>query len=468
MAILDPGIKREPGYSIYDGNQAIFCKTLSGKEYVGRVWPGDVVFPDFSLVSARDWWAEQVAKFMTESAIDGIWLDMNDPATGYSAPEDMRFANGKVPHDRYHNQYAHFMAKASLGAFAKVAPNARPFLLTRSGFTGTQRYSAIWTGDNASNWHHLQMSIPCTINLGLSGVAMNGPDIGGYMEHTTAELLTRWYQAGFLFPFFRNHSVWDCKAQEPWQFGPQCLAYIRATITTRYRLLPYLYTCFFQHYLTGDPIVRPLLYEYEDEQFENLEDQFLVGDSIMVAPIVVAENDGKNVVAKGKKRQLRSITFPPGWWFDLNKGTWLAGGRIIPYAAGLNEVPLFVRDGAILPFYNGPLNNSLMSLQTLELHIFSKDRCGQFTYFIDDQETQAYQAGHYNTVHIRATVSSPNIQIDMTESGQCPTGTVAFSPVLYGYHGNWQASITHNGSLTQKTLRPMTRSWVCKDIPVLA
>jgi alpha-glucosidase len=134
VTIIDPGVKREPGYSIYDGNQAIFCKTLSGKEYVGRVWPGDVVFPDFSLASARGWWAEQVAKFMTESAIDGIWLDMNDPATGYSALEDMRFAHGKVSHDRYHNQYAHLMAKASLEAFAKVAPNARPFLLTRSGF----------------------------------------------------------------------------------------------------------------------------------------------------------------------------------------------------------------------------------------------------------------------------------------------------------------------------------------------
>jgi alpha-glucosidase len=340
--------------------------------------------------------------------------------------------------------------------------------LTRSGFTGTQRYSAIWTGDNASNWQHLRMSIPCTINLGLSGVAVNGPDIGGYMGHTTAELLIRWYQAGFLFPFFRNHSVWDSKAQEPWQFGPQCLAYVRAIIKTRYRLLPYLYTCFFNHYLTGDPILRPLLYEYEDERFENLDDQFLIGDSIMVAPIVVAENDGKSVVAKGKKRQLRYITFPPGWWFDLNKGIWIAGGHIIPYAAGLDEVPLFVRDGTILPFYNGPLNNSLMQLQTLELHIFSKDRCGQLTYFIDDQETQAYQAGHYNTVHIRATVSYPNIQIDIAETGQYPTGTVAFSPVLYGYHGNWQVSITHNGSPKNTTLRPATRHWVCKDIPVLA
>jgi alpha-glucosidase len=171
VTIVDPGVKLDPGYSIYDQgkDQQVFCRAASGRDYVGRVWAGDTVFPDFTQDAVQDWWAEAMAKFLRESAIDGVWLDMNDPATGYSTDDDMRFQNGTVPHAKYHNQYAHFMAKASHKAFDRLDPNARPFLLTRSACTGTQRYSAVWTGDNVSNWSHLRMSIPCTLNLGLSG-----------------------------------------------------------------------------------------------------------------------------------------------------------------------------------------------------------------------------------------------------------------------------------------------------------
>ena len=350
VVIVDPGVKLEPGYPVYDSGRQrqVFCKTVSGKDYVGRVWPGDVVFPDFTLERARAWWAQWLAGFIRDSALDGVWLDMNDPATGYSAAEDMRFQEGGVPHDRYHNQYGHFMAKASQRACDDLDPNARPFLLTRSGCTGTQRHSAVWTGDNASNWKHLRMSIPCTLNLGLSGAPFNGPDVGGFMGHGDPELLVRWYQAGFLFPFFRNHAARNSKSQEPWAFGEDCLAYVRDAIKTRYRLLPYLYQCFFNHYLTGDPVLRPLMYHYDGEEFENLDDQFLVGEDLMAAPILTGKEEGREVVNGGVRCQLRYITFPPGWWFDLNQGLWLEGGNTIPYAAALDETPLFVRDGAVI------------------------------------------------------------------------------------------------------------------------
>lgn len=468
MAIIDPGVKREAGYPVYDSGHEYFCKTASGREFVGRAWPGDVVFPDFTLASTRDWWADWLAAFLEESAVDGVWLDMNDPATGDSDPDDMLFEHGDVPHDRYHNQYAHFMAKASLQAFTQLNPDGRPFLLTRSGFTGTQRYCALWTGDNASNWQHLRMSIPNTLNLGLSGIAFNGPDVGGHMEHTTAELMVRWYQAGFLFPFFRNHSNWIARPQEPWQFGPDCMAHIHAAISTRYRLLPYLYTCFFHHYLTGDPILRPLLYEYDGEWFDNLDDQFLVGDALMVAPIVDGDRYGHEIVKDGKPCQLRHILFPAGWWFDLNQGKWLQGGGILPYTVAFNEVPLFMRDGAVIPYYQGILNNSLIELNNLELHIFSKAQPGKLTYFIDDQQTRAYQAGHYTTVQIEATLGDGELQVTLLESGDYPTEAVNFTPVLYGCQGEWRAVITRQGTREARPLKPAHRPWLCKSIPVLA
>lgn len=470
VTIIDPGVKLESGYPVYDqGKQLeVFCKTASGRDYVGRVWPGDTVFPDFTLESARDWWADHVARFLQESAIDGVWLDMNDPSTGFSIAEDMLFEHGSVTHDRYHNQYANLMAQASLKGSHKIDPQARPFLLTRSAFTGIQRYSAVWTGDNASNWRHLRMSIPCTINLGLSGVAFNGPDVGGFMGHTTPELLVRWYQAGFLFPFFRNHTMLDSKAQEPWQFGTECLAYVRETIKTRYRLMPYLYNCFFEHYLTGDPILRPLMYEYEGREFENLDDQFLIGGQIMVAPILYGEGQGREIVTRRIKCQLRSITFPPGWWFDLNMGEWIEGDKTIRYAAGLDEVPLFIRDGSIIPYYQGPLRNSFMDLKKLELHIFSKEEPGSLNYFIDDRQTRRYQTGDYNTARIDAQAGDGQIQVSITEQGNYQTGTVEFTPVLYGHQGEWQVVILVNGQSKTATLNPSTRQWVCKSIEVLA
>jgi alpha-glucosidase len=469
VTIVDPGIKKEPGYSVYESGKGLFCQTAQGKEYVGRVWPGDTVFPDFTQTATQTWWADKLATFIDESAIDGVWLDMNDPATGYSDPDDMRFSQGAVAHDRYHNQYGHFMAKASHQAFEKLDPESRPFLLTRSACAGSQRFTAIWTGDNASNWQHLRMAIPATLNLGLSGVAFSGPDVGGFMGHTTAELLVRWYQTCFLFPFFRNHSVWDSKSQEPWQFGPKCLELIRATIQTRYRLLPYLYNCFFTHFLTGDPVLRPLLYEYEDPQFEKLDDQFLVGDSLMLAPVVSTGSQAKQLDYSGKVGQTRPITLPDGWWFDLNRGEWLMGGKTLRYTAGLDAVPLFVRDGTIIPYHNGPIDNALMDFNNLEVHIFSKEQPATLKYYIDDKKTRTYQKGDYNTALITATINPLELHLNVTESGGYPIDSITFLPVLYGHKGNWKGVLTKNNQTTKiLDLQPTIRPWISRAIAVLA
>lgn len=470
VAIVDPGVKREPGYALYDRGHAqrVFCQTASGRDYVGKVWPGDTVFPDFTLESTRAWWASSLADFLRDSALDGVWLDMNDPATGYSRTEEMRFQHGTLAHDRYHNQYAHFMAMASRDACDRQNPDGRPFLLTRSAWAGTQRYSAVWTGDNASNWQHLRMALPCSLNLGLSGVAFNGPDVGGFMDDTNAELLVRWHQAGCLFPFFRNHAIRHSRPQEPWQFGPEPLAAIRGAICTRYRLLPWLYQCFFNHWRNGDPIIRPLLYHYAGPEYVDLDDQYLVGDALLVAPILHGEGHGPEIIRRGVKMQERSIVLPPGYWFDLNRGEWLAGGRTLPYAAALNELPLLVRDGAILPYYAGPLRNSRMDLSAVELHIFCREQAAHLEYFLDDQESRGYQWGNYGQAQMVAAIDGTQIHIEITESGSYPHDTVRFTPVVYGRPELRTLSLTINGRLETKPLQAGQREWLCRPQAVQA
>ena len=470
VTIIDPGVKREPGYAVYDSGreQAAFCQTASGREYVGKVWPGDTVFPDFTLETTRDWWAGRLADFLRASAVDGVWLDMNDPATGYSRTEEMRFNHGAIPHDRYHNQYAHFMAMASRQACDRLDPEGRPFLLTRSACAGTQRYSAVWTGDNASNWKHLRMALPCSLNLSLSGAAFNGPDVGGFMDDTSAELLVRWHQAGCLFPFFRNHSIRHSRSQEPWQFGLEPLVAIRGAIRSRYRLLPYLYQCFFAHWRDGDPVMRPLLYHYAGPEYVNLDDQYLVGDALLVAPILHGEGQGPEIVRAGVKMQERAIRLPPGFWFDLNRGEWVEGGQLVSYAAALDELPLFVRDGAVVPYYAGPLHNSIMDLSTVELHLFCREKPARFEYVLDDQETRRYQAGAYGIAHISADSAGERLQVEIAESGAYPPDTVRFIPVVYGRPELRELEFTVNGRTVIRPLQTERREWLCRQWPVRA
>ncbi len=469
VTIVDPGVKHEPGYAVYDSGreQGVFCRTASGRDYVGKVWPGDTVFPDFTLETVRDWWAGWLAEFLRDSAVDGAWLDMNDPATGYSRTEEMRFQHGAIPHDRYHNQYAHFMAMASRQACDQLDPDGRPFLLTRSACAGTQRYIAVWTGDNASNWKHLRMALPCSLNLSLSGVAFNGPDVGGFMDDTTVELLVRWHQAGFLFPFFRNHSMLHSRQQEPWQFGPEPLAAMRGVIRTRYRLLTYLYQCFFAHWRDGDPVIRPLLYHYSGPEYVDLDDQYLVGDALLVAPILYGDGEGSEIVRAGVKMQERPVRLPPGWWFDLNRGEWVEGGRVVMYAAALDELPLFVRDGAALPYYNGPLRNGFMDLSAVELHLFCRERPVAYDYCVDDRETRRYQNGGYGIARVTAEIEGQRLRVAIVETGAYPRDTVTFTPVLYGRPEIQELELTVNGRVETRPLGADQREWLCRMLPAL-
>ncbi len=206
IPIIDPGVKKQKGSPVSDDGRrrAVFCHNPQGQDFVGLVWPGETTFPDFSLPKARAWWAKLVKQF-GEQGIRGAWIDMNDPSTGAVQNDAMLFNRGRAPHDTFHNQYASGMAVATRAGFEAAHPGKRAFVISRSGYTGISQHAAIWTGDNCSNYHSLRMAIPCSLNLALSGVPFNGPDIGGFAGDCPSNLLRDWQKAGFLSPFCRNH-----------------------------------------------------------------------------------------------------------------------------------------------------------------------------------------------------------------------------------------------------------------------
>ena len=207
ISIVDPGVKHDPGYAVYDDGleQDVFCRTEGGDTYIGQVWPGNTVFPDFATPEARSWWGALNATHV-ESGLAGIWNDMNEPATGEIAPQAMLFDKGRAKHERYHNQYALLMAMGTIEGLRAARPEARTFILSRAGFAGIQRYAANWMGDNQARWDHLWVSMPMACGFGLSGQPFVGADIGGFQGDTNPELFLRWMQMGVLTPFCRNHS----------------------------------------------------------------------------------------------------------------------------------------------------------------------------------------------------------------------------------------------------------------------
>jgi alpha-glucosidase len=384
IPILDPGVKFEKGYPVYEsGHRAkAFCENQQGGEYVGLVWPGETVFPDFSLQPARDWWAKQVSAF-AGLGIPGAWLDMNDPSTGPSDNVDMLFDHGRKSHDTYHNQYALGMAIASRQGFLEAHPNERPFLLCRSGSTGINRSTAIWTGDNYSNYHHLKNSIATTLNLALSGIPFNGPDAGGFGGDTFPELIRDWFKAGFLFPILRNHSISKSRPQEPWAFDKHTLNVLRHYIRLRYRFRPYLYQLFAEHERSGEAILRPLFYDFVDRPKLPLglvDDQFMVGPSILQAPFVEPNQKSRLVVLPG-----------PISWYDVSEGRWIPGDQKITVTAKPLDTPLYLRDGAILALARLAEGDHAFDGKRIDFHVcLSGDGLAKTHYVFDDGHTFAY------------------------------------------------------------------------------
>ncbi|RRD95490.1 DUF5110 domain-containing protein [Clostridiales bacterium COT073_COT-073] len=390
ITIIDPGVKVDAGYQVYDEGLAkgYFATDKNNLTYVNQVWPGDSVYPDFGRRQVRQWWGDQ-HQFLLNKGVAGVWNDMNEPASFQGPlPDDVVFYDGEKPstHKAMHNVYGHNMSKATFEGLKKLSKE-RPFVITRACYAGSQKYTTVWTGDNHSIWAHLQMAIPQLCNLGLSGFGFAGTDVGGFGSDATPELLARWYQVGCFSPLFRNHSALGTRDQEPWQFDQRTLDIARKYMKLRYELLPYIYDNFYQGMQSGLPVMRPLVLNYPfDQEVREKNDQFMLGENILVAP----------VVEQGVSRKL--VYLPEGEWICYwSHKKYGAGYHIVP--APLDICPIFIKSGSILPKYPVRLSVDKHKDDCLILEIYGDQ--AEYLHYQDNGCDYAYEKGEYNLYHFR-------------------------------------------------------------------
>jgi alpha-glucosidase len=403
ILITDLHIKKDPGhgYASYDSGikEDVFVKNPDGSVYVGSVWPGDSVFPDFTLTRVRDWWGNLYKDFVA-MGVAGFWNDMDEPSVFLRPDKTMpldtvhRLDDGTtLDHRAVHNFFGMENARATYEGLLKLQAAERPFVLTRAAYSGAQRYAATWTGDNSSTWNHLKMSTPMLMSMGISGMPLVGDDIGGFAGSPTPDLLTRWFEVGALNPIYRDHTAKGTANQEPWVHGLKHEATRRKFIELRYRLLPYLYTGVEEATRTGIPLMRPLFLEYpQASEFYGDDRDFLFGRDLFVAPITTEMVDPED------------ISLPPGDWYDFWNGTKHAYKEKIHLHPRLDEMPLYVRAGAILPMQSVIQHTGETPNGPLQLRVYPGNDCTGSLYQ-DDGHSFAYQKGEILRINYSCVLS---------------------------------------------------------------
>ncbi|MGQ1783673.1 MULTISPECIES: TIM-barrel domain-containing protein [unclassified Saccharicrinis] len=401
--MIDPGVKYEEGYSVYDSGKEldVWIKTKDSVDFKGVVWPGECVFPDFTQTKTNKWWSGLYKDYMA-TGIDGVWNDMNEPAVfgtpTFTMPADNIHLGSEVlqknMHLRYHNVYGMMMVKASREGILAANPKKRPFVLTRSNFLGGQRYAATWTGDNESSWEHLKMSIPMSLNLGLSGQPFNGPDIGGFEGNATPELFGHWIALGTFYPFSRGHSIEGSKPHEPWAFGEEIENVSRKAIERRYRLLPYLYTQFYESSKTGMPVMQPAFFaDVRDLNLRGEDEAFLFGPDLFIVPKWADE-----------------VSMPKGDWKLISIiGEDSSKDQYLP--------DVMIRPGAIVPLGKVIQNTTQYSIKNLELMIYLDENnkaLGKVYY--DEGEGFKYKNGKYIYLTIEAVNKDNKVSIKVVDA----------------------------------------------------
>ena len=427
VTIIDPGVKLDPGYSVHDDGIAkdVFARTEGGGHYVGQVWPGDTLFPDFANEDARRWWGELNAQHV-QSGLAGIWNDMNEPATGDIEPYTMRFDRGRESHLRRHNEYATLMAMGTVEGLQAAMPELRTFVLSRAGSPGIQRYAANWMGDNCSRWDHLWMSIPMGTGFSISGQSFVGADIGGFAEDTNEELFLRWMQCGAFTPFARNHNQAGQVDQYVWSFSKETLDASRRALQTRYRLMPYIYSAFVEASQTAAPIQRPVIFDYQtDEKARELDTQYLFGSQLMIAPVLEA----------GAKT--RDIYLPAGEWFDFWTDKSQTGGKSHKAKLSRENIPVFVKAGAVLPMWpEVPGSTHGYAPKQIELHVYVPSSDGEFTSMLqeDDGLTTAANGGGFVRTQLSLIRKGKKLTLagEVLGAGFAEFARESFKVVLHG------------------------------------
>ncbi|ELC8364192.1 glycoside hydrolase family 31 protein [Clostridium perfringens] len=406
ITIIDPGVKVDEEYDVFkrgkEGNH--FTKKLDGEMFIGAVWPGDSAFPDFSNKDCREWWKSELKKFISEHGMDGIWNDMNEPCVFNNDHKTMletclhNSDNGVIEHKEFHNRYGFEMSRCSKEAQEELHPNERGFSMTRATYAGGQRYSSVWTGDNMSLWSQMRMSISMNANLGISGFSFVGNDVSGFGLDSSEELFIRWMEMGPFIPIFRNHSNMYTRRQEPWAFGPRAEKIAKKSIELRYELLPYIYDLYYISHKEGLPIFRPMIMEYEkDMNLLNMREQFMLGENMIVAPVLYEGERSKTVY------------LPKGSWFNYFTMEKLQGGKWYKLPCELDEILVFVKEGAIIPTYNKKFRNVKERPKNILLKVFGENAKG--FHYNDDGHTMEYLEGKYTYMDIKVVDGKEELKL---------------------------------------------------------
>ncbi|KAJ8707977.1 hypothetical protein PYW08_010343 [Mythimna loreyi] len=419
VTIIDPHIKREAGYFLHEDatEMGYYVKDKDGKDYEGWCWPGSSSYLDFFNPVVSKYYAEryQYDNFPGTSKDVHIWNDMNEPSVfngpEITMPKDCR--HYKPPQDgndglaafwehrHVHNEYGLWNIRATHeGMLLRDNSKYRPFILTRSTFAGTQRYAAVWTGDNAAEWGFLAVSVPMCLSLAAAGVSFCGSDVGGFFKYPEAELMTRWYQAGAFQPFFRAHSHIETKRREPWLYEPATTALIRDATRRRYALIDFWYTLFYEHSIDGLPVMRPLFQEFPaEEDTYTIDDEYLLGNALLVRPVVEPGVTSVKVYLPGAAS--RTL------WYDVDTYHAHHANGYLTYDVTLAKIPVFQRGGSIVPRKERVRRSSALMADDPYTLVVALDINGtaQGSLYIDDGETYEY----LNNKHIYAKLTfEPN------------------------------------------------------------
>ncbi|MBK7428943.1 MAG: glycoside hydrolase family 31 [Saprospiraceae bacterium] len=424
VVILDPGVKAEEDYAVYNELIALgaYIRWPDGKPYVGRVWPGKCIFPDFSNPAARAWWANRVSE-LREAGVDGFWNDMNEPAVfGNAFPEitefDMDGRGGSLNDGK--NLYGNQMSESTYEG-ARKGSSERPFVLSRAAFSGAQRFTAVWTGDNVASASHIKLSARLSVNLGLAGIPVSGADIGGFVGDTYPELFKRWIALGSFLPFFRTHTMINSLRAEPWSYGEEVEEISKAYIGLRYRMALYWYSLFKEYKESGIPPLRSLALDYwQDSNIYNPEfsDQFFLGPHLMIVPV-----DPESRIVK--------IYFPEGNWFDWYTDKEYEGGKVHFFELHPHWIPVFVKEGALIPLKKEVTQQFNLETEVIEWHLYGNRIPASATLYLDDGITLG---GEEENFYLRSVKFDPSEQkITLL----APEGKYfcKFSKIIFFLHG---------------------------------
>ncbi|RBL94220.1 glycoside hydrolase family 31 protein [Chitinophaga flava] len=444
--IVDPGIKVENGYAAYESGKKenIFLQYSDGENYTGQVWPGWCHFPDFTSSKGRSWWKEQVKSYIRDG-VSGIWNDMNEIATwGQKMPNNVifNFEGHPTTHLQGHNIYGLQMARASYEG-AREALQKRPFLLTRAAYAGSQRYSALWTGDNRAEEDHMLLGVRLLNSLGLSGFPFTGMDIGGFTGNPTVSLYTRWMQIGAFIPYFRNHTGVNTKSAEPWAFGEEALEITRNYINLRYRLLPYLYSTMYESSRIGIPVVRTLAINntFDANVYDTrFQQQYQFGPAFMVAPFESTKEFG-------------SIYFPKGKWYNLYTDAISNGQQEVITPLSIKTLPVYVKGSSIIPMQSLIQSTHEKPSDTLFLHLYKGDEANSFVYYEDDGESFSYEKGGYYERAITYDPAAGKLTLSKV-TGSYTSQFKYIRLILHGFDSNQRISV--NGSSVSVSTSPFS------------